>query len=156
MGGQQANSGRDANIPEPSRLKVYHTSPNKELWWAAEVLVDSKMNTNSTQWEGSHKHGCPNWLLGKGSACQCRWCRKPGFHFWVRKIPWRRKWQPTPVFLPAQSHGQRSLAGYSPWGRKELDMTEWVNHNKFINIHYDHVAAAETETVIVINSSSLF
>ena len=39
--------------------------------------------------------------------------------------PWRRKWQPTPVFLPGKSHGQRSLVGYCPWGRKESDMTEW-------------------------------
>ena len=39
-------------------------------------------------------------------------------------IPWRRAWQPTPVFLPGESHGQRSLAGYSPWGRKESDTTE--------------------------------
>ena len=45
-------------------------------------------------------------------------CRRPGFNSWVRKIPWRRKWQPTPVFLPGKSHGQRSLAGYSPWGHK--------------------------------------
>ena len=43
---------------------------------------------------------------------------------WVRKIPWRRKWQFTPVLLPGKSHGQRSLVGYSPWGRKELDTTE--------------------------------
>ena len=43
---------------------------------------------------------------------------------WVRKIPWSRKWQPTPVFLPEKSLGQRSLLGYSPWGYKELDMTE--------------------------------
>ena len=42
---------------------------------------------------------------------------------WVGKIPWRRKWQPTPVFLPEESHGQRSLGGYSPWGRKEPDTT---------------------------------
>ena len=48
----------------------------------------------------------------------------PGFDPWVRKIPWRRAWQPTPVFLPEESHGQRSLAGYSPWGHKELDATE--------------------------------
>ena len=40
------------------------------------------------------------------------------------RVPWRRKWQPTPVFLPGESHGQRSLAGYSPLGHKELDMTE--------------------------------
>ena len=43
---------------------------------------------------------------------------------WVRKIPWRRKWQLTPVFLPGESHGQRNLVGYSLWGRKELDTTE--------------------------------
>ena len=43
---------------------------------------------------------------------------------WVVKIPWRSTWQPTPVFLPGESHGQRSLANYSPWGHKELDMTE--------------------------------
>ena len=43
---------------------------------------------------------------------------------WVRKVPWRRAWQPTPVFLPGEFHGQRSLAGYSLWYRKELDTTE--------------------------------
>ena len=42
----------------------------------------------------------------------------------VRKIPWRRKWQPAPLFLPGESHGQWSLVGYSPWGRKESNMTE--------------------------------
>ena len=50
--------------------------------------------------------------------------RKPGFDPWVGKIPWRREWQPTPVLLPGESHGLRSLVGYSPWGRKELDTTE--------------------------------
>ena len=44
--------------------------------------------------------------------------------FLGQKIPWRREWLPTPVFLPGDSHGQRSLEGYSPWGRKESDMTE--------------------------------
>ena len=48
----------------------------------------------------------------------CLQCRRPGLDPWVGKIPWRRKWQPTPVFLPGESHGQRSLAGYSPWGHK--------------------------------------
>ena len=46
------------------------------------------------------------------------------FSPWVRKIPGRRKWQPTPLFLPGESHGQKSLVGYSLWGCKELDMTE--------------------------------
>ena len=61
----------------------------------------------------------------------CLQCRRPGFNPWVGKIPWRRKWQPTPVSLPGKSHGQRNLAGYSPWGCKELDMTEWLHSLHF-------------------------
>ena len=55
-------------------------------------------------------------------------CTRPGFDPWVGKIPWRRAWQPTPVSLPGESHGQRSLAGYSPWGGKESDRTERLTH----------------------------
>ena len=51
-------------------------------------------------------------------------CRRPGFDSWVGKIPWRREWKPTPVFLPGKSHAQRSLVGYSPWGCEELDTTQ--------------------------------
>ena len=51
-------------------------------------------------------------------------CGRPGFNSWVRKIPWRRKWQPTPVLLPGKFHGWRSLVGYSQWGCKESDTTE--------------------------------
>ena len=47
-----------------------------------------------------------------------------GLDPWVGKIPWRRKWQPLPAVLPGELHGQRSLAGYSPWGHKESDTTE--------------------------------
>ena len=53
--------------------------------------------------------------------------RRCRFNSWVRNILWRRKWQPTPVFLPGESHGQRSLVGYSPWGHKESDMTKWLS-----------------------------
>ena len=63
----------------------------------------------------------PWWLSGKESACQCK---KHRVSPCVRKIPCRRKWHPTPVSLPGKFHGQRSLAGYSPWGRKESDTTE--------------------------------
>ena len=71
----------------------------------------------------------PWWLSGKEPACQCRTRR---FDPWVRKIPWRRKWQSTPVFLPGKSHGQRSLVGYSSWGRKESDTTERLH---FTSLH---------------------
>ena len=49
------------------------------------------------------------------------------FDSWVWKMPWRRAMQPTPVFLPGEPHGERSLVGYSPWGRKEWDTTEQLN-----------------------------
>ena len=66
---------------------------------------------------------CVHWSLPGGSSgkpsCQCR---RHKFDPWVGKIPWRRNWQPTPVFFPGKSHGHRSLAGYSPWGHR-------VRHN---------------------------
>ena len=65
--------------------------------------------------------GLPRWLNGKESACQCRRCR---FDPCIRKIPWSRKWHPTPVLLPGKSHGWRSLVGCSPWGRQESGTTE--------------------------------
>ena len=54
---------------------------------------------------------------GKEATCQCRRCKKGAFDPWVGKIPWTRAWQSTPIFLPGESHGQRSLAGYRPWVR---------------------------------------
>ena len=61
---------------------------------------------------------------GSDSKSICLQCRRPGFNPWVGKILWRRKWQPTPVFLPGKFHGWRNLVGYSPWDPKESDMTE--------------------------------
>ena len=68
--------------------------------------------------------------------------RRPGFNPWVGKILWRRKWQPTPVFLPGKSHGQRSLAGYSLWGHKELDTTEQL-----------HFTSLQTQETVIRTSS---
>ena len=61
---------------------------------------------------------------GEEFTCNAGDTGDTGSNPWVRKIPWRREWQPTPVFWPGESHGQRSLPGYSPWGHKESDMTE--------------------------------
>ena len=68
--------------------------------------------------------GFPGGTSVKESACQCRRHKRFRFNSWVRKIPWRRAWQCTSVFLPGESHGQRSLVGYTSQGHKELDMTE--------------------------------
>ena len=65
--------------------------------------------------------GFPGGSDGKKSACSA------GFDPWVAKIPWKREWQSTPVFLPGEFHGQRNLVSYGPWGLKELDTTEHIS-----------------------------
>ena len=61
---------------------------------------------------------------GKEPSFQCRRLKRCGFDPWIRKIPWRSSWQPTPVFMLGEFHGRKSLAGYSPEGHKESDVTE--------------------------------
>ena len=65
----------------------------------------------------------------KESTCQLRSHRRHEFHPWVGRIPWRRKGQPTPVFLAGESHGQKNLVGYSPWSHTESDTTEPLNND---------------------------
>ena len=77
--------------------------------------------------------GVPGLTSGKQSAYQCR---RPGFDPWVGKIPWRRKWQPIPVCLPGEPHGQRSLVGQSPWGCREWDTTEATQHTTPLLLSY--------------------
>ena len=71
------------------------------------------------------------WSGGKDSACQCQSCR---FNPWVGKIPWRRAWQHALTFLLGKFHGRRSLAGYSPWGHKELDATKHAHTHAHLDI----------------------
>ena len=66
------------------------------------------------------------------------WClqhRRPVFNPWVRKISWRRKWQPTPIILPGKSHGRRSLVGYIPWSHKESDTTKRLHFLSALKSH---------------------
>ena len=90
-------------------------------YWSNAILMH-KVNGAIYQ-----DRGLPRWHWGKESACQCR---KGRCDPWVRKIPWRRKGQPTPVFLPGESQGQRSLRGSSPWGRKESDVTQQLSMHR--------------------------
>ena len=68
--------------------------------------------------------GSPAGPSGREYICQCRRRKRHGFNPWVRNVSWSRRWQPTVVFLPRESRGQRSLVGYSPWGPTESDKTE--------------------------------
>ena len=72
---------------------------------------------------------------GKEPPCQCRRLKRCGFDPWVRKIPWRREWLPTLVFLTGEFDAQWSLAGYSPWGCKESDSIEQLTHTTIPNIY---------------------
>ena len=83
------------------------------------------------------REGLPRWLSGKESSCQRRRCK---FNPWVRKIPWRKKWQLTPVFLPGKCHGQRNLANCSLWGCKQQlhgrDQENKVTHRNGQNFFF--------------------
>ena len=76
------------------------------------------------------------WLSGKESTYQCR---RYGFSPWVRKIPWKRKWQPTPVFLPGKSQGQGSLAGYSPWACKRVGHDLVTKQQQHLTFNYANI-----------------
>ena len=73
-------------------------------------------------------YGLPSGTSSKRIPLPMQKIKRPGFNPWVGKIPWWRIWQPTPIFLSGESQGQRSLAGYSPQGRKEPDTTEATQH----------------------------
>ena len=116
------NSCVHANRLDPSnscslKLSSYFLSPLVNLVPFSQfytlLCCDSQIPTSIPQTERK---------LVASSGC-LQWGR-PGFDPWVGKIPWRRKWQPTPVFLAGESHGQRSLVGYSLRGHKESDMAE--------------------------------
>ena len=92
--------------------------------------------------------GLSRWLSGKESTFQCRKC---GFDTWVGKIPWRRKWQSTPTFLPGKQHGQRSMVVYSLWDPKELEMTHRLDNKnvragKFKFIREEETASSRAMT----------
>ena len=94
----------------------------------------------------------PGDASGKEPACLCRRYKKCGFNLWVRKITWSRTWQPTAVFLPEEFHGQRSLAGYSPWGCKESDMTEHTGMHPGGRGQPGSTASTRTEPILQVLS----
>ena len=97
---------------------LLHTGPSRHLTSKDTVSRERKGHLLKKK-KGSFLRDAS----GKGSTCQCMRCKRREFDPWVRKIPWKKKWQPTPVFLSGEFHGQRSLVGYSLWGRKESNTT---------------------------------
>ena len=101
------------------------------------------------------KEGLPKWFIGSKIFLKCKRCRRRRFHPWVRKIPWRRAGQPSPVFLPGESQGQRRWAGYNAWVHKELDTTEGTEHT-LTHLGRKHEEKTTTWSLIFQNDSNLF
>ena len=131
--------------PEPSILQDLMLSPlplmtreevSMILPWRIDSKRDSEIASRPCQpTQVTQSSSLRGWMAicvaggfpgGSDGKSVCLQCGRPGFNLWVRKIPWRRKWQPTPVLLPGKFHGWRNLVDYSPWGRKESDTTEWL------------------------------
>ena len=86
------------------------------MWWFHLFVLHLFFSFWSERRIVAKKIGLPRWLSGKESTCRCRRHSRHGFDAWLGKIPWSRKWQLIPIFLPGKSHGQRTLADHSPWG----------------------------------------
>ena len=153
-------------LRELKQRKTWGTMPKnfliQEIWLSGSTIYENgwfyffkfmiRCSTPTLLWktqfqkQGETKYWCAyekkrHWDFPGGSDSKASACNvgDPGFDPWVRKITWRRKWQPTPVLLPGKSHGGKNLVGYSPWGHKELDMTEWLHfhfhpHPKLIKL----------------------
>ena len=101
-------------------------------WWAAISGV-AQSQTQLKQLSSSSSSQLHQKTPGGSDSKKTTWqCRRCGFNPWVGMIPWRRKWQPTPVFLPGKSHGQRNLVGYSPWDHEGSEKTERLTLSGYI------------------------
>ena len=107
-----------SHIPGQTQLWIFYTGTENKL---VLLGLESKWKISSPPKSLFKIIGFPGGSVDKRI---CLKCRRTRFDPWVGKIPWTREWQPTPAFLPGEFHGQRSLAGYSPWGHKESDTTD--------------------------------
>ena len=115
--GTQGRGTEQRAEPGPHR-GGQHALTKRKRWFHGgkqpfQTMVAEQMDTHMVRM-------VPGFPAGSGKEPACK-CRRLEFNPWLRKIPWRRKWQPTPIFLPGKSCGQRNLAGYSPWGLKSAE-----------------------------------
>ena len=104
--------------------------------WFSKLYLKIAMLSSIYLYKSSIEPPCSSHHKKKKIRLQCR---RPGFAFWFGMIPWRREWQPIPVFLPGKSHGQRSLAGYSPWvSKSQTLLNDW--HVHIVNLQLSHLA----------------
>ena len=115
-----------------------------------QVCSGFPAGTSGTESSCQCGRGFPAGTSGTESSCQCGRHERLGFDPWGGKISWSRKWQSAPACLPGEFHTQRSLAGYSLWGRKELDTTGWL-----IILPHTQVLLVEKIILFISNTSLL-
>ena len=129
-GKEREQQGRQGKAREEERKGKEKENLNEEdiswsgwvdRWQATERWIEQVLTIKSDHYDSE---GLPQCLSSKRICLQCGSCRKCRFNPWVRKIPWKRAWQLTPVFLPGESHGQRKLKGYVTYSHKESNTTE--------------------------------
>ena len=116
----------------------FHNSQNPQplvvsIWWV--IPLNSIIPFLNDKFFLAQNMGFPGDACGKEPDCQCRRHKRRGLTPWVGKIPWTRTWQLNLGFLPGESHGQRSLVGYSPWRCKQLDVTEGLSSRGIYQMH---------------------
>ena len=120
-------------------MNIQDWFPSDWLVWSLSCPRDSQESSPAPQFESIHSFGAQASLVAQTvknqPAMPETWVLSP----WVGKIPWRRERLPTPVFWPGDFHGQRGLVGYSPWGYKESDTTEWLSLSAFFIIQLSHL-----------------
>ena len=130
--------------PHPSTWGLEEKSRRWNLFfpwllnWDTDCLLLSVLldHRHLKGWNVHHVYvGFPWWFSGKRIWLPNRRC---GFDPWVGKIPWRMKWQPTPEFLPGKSHGQRSLAGYSPWDHKRVRHNWATKQQQYVCVYISY------------------
>ena len=121
---------RGSSQPRDRILVSYIAGGLRTIWVTREALLNLLKNffRNVSDTHFTQPHKC---CSSKESVCQCWRHKKHKFGLWVSMIPWSRKWQPSPIFLPEKFHGQRNLVGYSSCGCKELDM----NKHAYMHTH---------------------
>ena len=133
--------GTNGPFPRSHLVTVFRVMEAGSVRWCARVHRPQSDKAGLTP--GPPSPGLPRWPSGK----VCLQCRRPGFNPWVRKIPWRSEWLPTPVFLPGESHGQRSLTDSS---------SQRVRHNWALRTHaYPSIPQSSLSTAFVVQGEAL-
>ena len=119
------------------------------LWW---LSIFQRFEKYLEIWNQILDFRIPRWCSGKESTCQCGRCKRCGLDLWVRKTLWIRKWQPTPVILLRKFRGQRSLAGCSPWGWRELEITEHTHTHTHTGLRFWAISSEFSSVNLVAQS----